>query len=84
MHGYPARGGVSGCVAGLEHLHLITYTLQSETRRDHGPVFFRGAGGQYPTYVNSLAVGKDGYIYSIGRTDHESGRADMFRVKVPT
>jgi len=52
-------------------------------QRDHGPVFFRGTGGRYPTYVNSLAVGRDGYVYSIGRTDHESGRADMFRVKVP-
>ena len=34
-------------------------------------------------YVNSLGVGKAGYVYSSGRIDHRSDRADMFRIKFP-
>jgi hypothetical protein len=50
---------------GEENLHLITYDLSSKSYRDHGPIFFED--GQRPSFVNSIAVGKDGTVYALSR-----------------
>jgi hypothetical protein len=69
-----------GEAKGLENLHLITYDTRSQTYRDHGAVFY--PDGQRPLYVNSIAVGLDGTVYSLGRVP-EGGRfrTDLFSVK---
>ena len=65
---------------GVEHLHLVTFELASRRYCDHGPLFYRNRPG-FPTYVNSLAVGGDGWLYALGRM--ESGLTDVFRVRNP-
>ena len=50
---------------GIENLHLITYDIPTEPYTDHGAIFF--ADGQRPSYVNSIAVGKDGTVYALSR-----------------
>lgn len=69
-----------GEAKGLEHLHLVTYDLALSRYADHGPIFYATRIG-FPTYVNSIAVGGDGWVYALGRmTD---GRTDLFRVRDP-
>lgn len=50
---------------GVENLHLVTYRIPSGRYRDQGPIFF--ADGERPAYVNSIAVGKDGSVYTLSR-----------------
>ena len=69
-----------GEAKGLEHLHLVTYCLQSDTYADHGPIFYRARIG-FPTYVNSIAVGGDGWIYALG--NFPDGSTDLFRIHDP-
>ncbi|MCX6217859.1 hypothetical protein [Spirosoma sp.] len=71
-----ARGGAKG----LENLHLITFHIQSRTYRDHGPIVY--ADGTRPTYVNSLAIGADGSVYTLARFDH-NGHEIQDLVKIP-
>jgi len=59
--GKTAMGGAKG----LEDLHLITYHTRTGTCKDNGAVF--PEGGQRPTNVNSITVGKDGTVYTLGR-----------------
>ncbi|WP_428654337.1 hypothetical protein [Runella sp.] len=59
-----AKGGSKG----LENLHLITFHIPTETYKDHGPIFY--ADGTRPTYVNSIAIGADGAVYTLARFDH--------------
>ncbi len=54
-----------GEAKGLEDLHLVTYDIPTSRYIDHGAIFF--ADGQRPLYVNSIAVGKDGTVYTLGR-----------------
>lgn len=69
----------AGEAKGLEDLHLITYDVPTETYTDHGAIFY--ANGQRPTWVNSIGVGKDGTVYSLGRmTEDGRTRADLFCV----
>ena len=73
------KTSVSGEAKGLEDLHLVTYDLAAERCRDHGAVFF--PDGQRPTYVNSIAVGKDGAVYSLSRVVQQGQlKTDLFRV----
>lgn len=73
-----AKGGSKG----QEHLHLITYHIPSQQYRDHGPIFY--ANGQWPSYVNAIAVGDDGAIYTLGRMCHEGTEiADLIRIPNP-
>lgn len=67
---------------GEENLHLITYDIPTGKYTDHGPIFFEN--GQRPTYVNSIAVGKDGTVYALSRVS-ESGQArtDLISVLGP-
>lgn len=69
-----------GEAKGLENLHLITYDVADGTYRDHGAVFF--PDGSRPLYVNSIAVGADGTVYSLSRiTEDGRTRTDLFAVK---
>ena len=81
-----------GEAKGLEHLHLVTYHLARGQYTDHGPIFFANRIG-FPTYVNSLAVSNDGWLYALGNLssvapaagigDQPSGITDLFRVRDP-
>ncbi|MFO1499039.1 MAG: hypothetical protein U1G07_11710 [Verrucomicrobiota bacterium] len=54
-----------GEAKGLEDLHLVTYDLKAQRCTDHGAVFYED--GQRPLYVNSIAVGLDGTVYTLAR-----------------
>ncbi len=64
---------------GTENLHLITYDTQAGKYTDHGPIFY--ANGDRPAYVNSIAVGKDGTVYTLARiTENGRMRADLISI----
>jgi hypothetical protein len=66
---------------GDEDLHLVTYDIPERKYIDHGPIFYKD--GQRPSYVNSIAVGKDGTVYTLARiTENGRMRADL--VAIPT
>jgi len=52
-----------GGARGLENLHLVTYNIPNKKCIDHGAIFY--SDGQRPTWVNSIAIGNDGYIYTL-------------------
>ncbi len=65
---------------GRENLHLVTWHIPTRTYIDHGPIFF--ANGQRPTYVNSIAVGKDGSVYALsGVEEKEGARTDLIHIR---
>lgn len=67
---------------GEENLHLITYEIPTGKYTDHGPIFFED--GQRPSYVNSIAVGKDGSVYTLSRiTDKGRTRTDLIGIQGP-
>lgn len=70
-----ARGGARG----LENLHLITYHIGDRKYIDHGTVFYRD--GSRPTYVNSIAIGPSGHIYTLARFEH-NGKTVSDLVKI--
>ena len=67
-----------GEAKGLENLHVVTYDIPTGKYTDHGAAFFEN--GNVPTYVNTLAVGKDGAIYAVARPDPASTRSDLMRI----
>jgi len=69
-----------GAARGLENLHLVTYNIPKREYIDHGPVFYKD--GSRPTYVNSIAIGKDGSVYTLARFEHE-GKIIEDLVKIP-
>lgn len=69
-----------GAARGLENLHLITYHIPTGEYIDHGPVFYED--GSRPTYVNSIALDKDGNVYTLARFEHE-GKLVEDLVKIP-
>ncbi len=71
-----------GEAKGLEDLHLITYNIPAGRYRDQGAIFYEN--GQRPLYVNSIAVGKDGSVYSLARiTEGGKTRSDLISIKGP-
>ena len=70
-----------GMAKGIENLHLVTYDIPTRGYKDHGPVFY--PDGQRPTYVNSIAVGADGSVYTLARIN-ENGhtRTDLIQIKM--
>ncbi|AEI48319.1 hypothetical protein [Runella slithyformis] len=68
-----------GAAKGLENLHLITFHLPTQTYKDHGPIFY--ADGSRPTYVNSIAIGAEGVVYTLARFEH-NGREIQDLVKI--
>ena len=69
-----------GAAKGLENLHLVTYHIPSNTYTDHGPVFYED--GERPTYVNSIAIDKQGNVYTLARFDHNGEEIEDL-VKIP-
>ncbi|KPL12894.1 MAG: hypothetical protein AMS26_15940 [Bacteroides sp. SM23_62] len=69
-----------GAARGLENLHFITYNIPDQKYIDHGPIFYKD--GTRPTYVNSIAIGKYGNVYTLGRFEHE-GKIIEDLVKIP-
>ncbi|MBN9381183.1 MAG: hypothetical protein J0H74_10470 [Chitinophagaceae bacterium] len=68
-----------GEAKGLEDLHLVTYDLLTGKYRDRGAVFY--PDGQRPVYVNSIAVGKDGTVYTLARiTENGKTRTDLVSI----
>jgi hypothetical protein len=73
---------------GTEDLHLITYDIPTGTRIDHGRINF--TDGRRPSYVNAIAIGKDGAVYTLSRvtegahphTDLISISADQTQPKI--
>ena len=66
---------------GVENLHLVTYHIPTGTYRDHGPIFLEN--GDRPAYVNSIAVGKDGSVYTLSRiTERGKTRTDLIRIRI--
>ncbi|HYM11835.1 MAG TPA: hypothetical protein VEU62_13955 [Bryobacterales bacterium] len=64
---------------GVEDLHLVTYNIPAAKYTDHGAIFF--ADSQRPTYVQSIAVGKDGAVYALSRiTENGRTRTDLIRM----
>jgi hypothetical protein len=69
----------SGEAKGLEDLHLVTYDIPTARYIDHGAIFLED--GQRPLYVNSIAVGKDGTVYTLCRiTKDGHTRTDLICV----
>ncbi len=73
-----AKGGAKG----LENLHLVTYNIPNDQYRDLGPIFY--PDGQRPLYVNSIAVGQDGSIYTLARiSENGHTRTDLIKISKP-
>lgn len=71
-----------GAAKGLEDLHLVTYHIPTGRCKDQGAIYY--PNGERPLYVNSIAVGLDGSVYSLARVPDKSRvRADLFYVKGP-
>jgi hypothetical protein len=71
-----------GEAKGLENLHLITYDTSSGRYTDHGAVFY--PNGDRPLYVNSIAVGQDGTVYTLARiTENGRTRTDLISFPGP-
>lgn len=69
-----------GEAKGEEDLHLVTYDIPTAHYIDHGPIFY--ANGDRPTYVNSIAVGKDGSVYTLARMKEGGAtRTDLLAVE---
>ncbi len=67
---------------GLENLHLVTYDIPTGRYTDHGPIFFED--GRTPYYVNSIAIGKDGTVYTLSRVAGSGGvRTDLIAFPGP-
>jgi hypothetical protein len=67
---------------GQENLHLITFDIPARKYIDQGPIFFKD--GQHPYYVNAIAVGKDGTVYTLSRiTENGKTRTDLISIRGP-
>jgi hypothetical protein len=65
---------------GAENLHLVTYDIPAHACTDHGPILYEDGGR--PTGVNSIAVGRDGTVYTIARIPRGDGyRVDLISFK---
>jgi hypothetical protein len=65
---------------GIENLHLITYDIPARKYTDHGPIFFED--GRRPYYVNAIAVGKDGTVYTLSRVnDAKPPKTDLISIR---
>jgi hypothetical protein len=60
-----------GEAKGEEDLHLVTYDIATGRCVDHGAVYYESGG--HPSYVNSIAVGRDGTVYTLARVPTRDG-----------
>jgi hypothetical protein len=65
-----------------ENLHLITYDIRTNDYCDHGPIYY-GDNQLTPHYVQSIAVGSDNTVYTLGviSTD-DIKRTDLISIKI--
>ena len=61
-----------GEAKGEEDLHLVTFHIPTGKYTDHGAVYYEKGG--HPSYVNSIAVGKDGRVYTLARVPRPDGK----------
>lgn len=65
-----------GEAKGIEDLHLVTYDIAGSRNVDQGAIFLEN--GDRPAYVNSIAVGRDGTVYTLSRvTEKGATRGDL-------
>jgi hypothetical protein len=77
-----ASSTAKGEAKGLEDLHLVTYDIPTGKYLDHGAVFY--PDGQRPLYVNSIAIGNDGTVYTLARiTENGKTRTDLISFPGP-
>jgi hypothetical protein len=77
-----AESTAKGEAKGLEDLHLVTYDIPTGRYLDHGAVFY--PDGQRPLYVNSIAIGDDGTVYTLARiTGNGKTRTDLISFPGP-
>lgn len=71
-----------GAAKGLEYLHLVSYHIPTQDYQDHGPIFYED--GNWPQYVNSIAIDFEGKIYALARIS-ENGqiRCDLIQINAP-
>lgn len=85
IDGKRVKGAIStakGEAKGLEDLHLITYDIPTGKYLDNGAVFY--PDGQRPLYVNSIAIGDDGTVYTLARiTENGKTRTDLISFPGP-
>ncbi|GIU74417.1 MAG: hypothetical protein KatS3mg004_1504 [Bryobacteraceae bacterium] len=60
-----------GEAKGDENLHLVTWHIPTGRYRDHGAIFY--GDGSHPTYVNSIAVVRDGRVFTLARVPRADG-----------
>jgi hypothetical protein len=64
---------------GEEDLHLVTWDILARRYTDHGAIYFEN--GDRPAYVNSIAVGLDGAVYTLSRVRGEGHtRTDLISI----
>jgi hypothetical protein len=67
---------------GVENLHLVTYDIPRRRYRDQGPIFLES--GDRPAYVNSIAVGRDGTVYTLCRINRNGKTVtDLISIRGP-
>ena len=77
-----AESTAKGEAKGLEDLHLVTYDIPTGRYLDHGAVFY--PDGQRPLYVNSIAIGDDGTVFTLARiTENGKTRTDLISFPGP-
>lgn len=70
-----------GAAKGLENLHLVTYNIPEKKYKDLGPVLYKDGG--MPTYVNSIALGADGNVYTLARFQHNGKEIeDLVKISI--
>lgn len=71
-----------GAAKGVENLHLITYHIRDKVYKDHGTIYYQN--GDRPLYVNSIAIGNDGYVYTLARINRNGKTiTDLIRFPDP-
>jgi hypothetical protein len=75
-----SRKSATGEVRAPENLHLVTYDLEQQKYSDNGAIF--NENGQRLRNVYSIAVGKDGMVYTLARFS-ESGKTRFDLVAFP-
>lgn len=69
-----------GAAKGLENLHLITYNIPESEYIDHGSIFYDD--NERPVYVNSIAIGTNGNVYTLARFKHNDKEIEDL-IKIP-
>jgi hypothetical protein len=80
---YLTTGPIQGQARGgaREDLRLVTYDIPAAKYQDHGAIFLKD--GQRPAGVQSIAVAKDGSVYSLATFSRNGHRtADLIHIRL--